>query len=107
MLKIWNKLTRKEKKYLRDKYIDLTTDRDPYSSYDDWGDVGILEELFGEENLTSSSTEPSEEILIASKEKALSIYRWAKECSPDNEEAQITLSVLESLFSEDDLNSEL
>lgn len=97
MENLWTRLTPNEKKWLRRKYQDLTSDRDPYSPYDDWNDVDLLEELFGKDNLNSTQ-EDQEGIMIAPLSKVYSILRWARECTPDNEEAQISLNILESLF---------
>lgn len=70
-----------EKKWLRDKYKDLTTNRDPYSPYDDWNDVDLLEEIFEKDNLISTEEE-QEGILIAPLQKVLGIFRWAKKNVP-------------------------
>lgn len=95
---IWQRLTPSEKKWLRDKYKDLTTDRDPYSPHDNWIDVDLLEDIFERDNLISTEDKEQGEVLIVPLSKVYNILKWANECTPDNEEAQVTLTVLESLF---------
>lgn len=53
---VWKNLPFEFQKAVCDKYRELTTDRSAINPYDDWEDVAILEEFFGQDNIQKGPT---------------------------------------------------